>query len=102
MNPCCSFFVCFADVRQRRDDGMYYVVEPNDAKSFYPVNTVTVKVSTEFLFIDDSDLEKPGINYYPEDFLLNKPSLFMTSHLNNSKLHIEGGYAVGLNRIYMH
>ena len=49
-------------------DGVYYVGEPNDAKSFYPVNTVTVKVSTELLFMDDSDLENPGVNYYPEVF----------------------------------
>lgn len=47
---------------------MHYMVEPSDAQSFYSVNTVTVNVSTEFLFIDDSDLEKPGINNYPEDF----------------------------------
>ena len=59
--------MCFADVRHRRGDGMYHMAEPNDAKRFYPVNTVTIKVSAEF-FIDDSNLEKPGINYYLKIF----------------------------------
>ena len=83
------------------DDGVYYVVEPNDAKSFYPVNTVTVKISTEFLFIDDTDLEKPGINYYPGDFLLNEPIFIYDITPYNSTLRIEGGYAVELYRAYM-
>jgi hypothetical protein len=84
------------------DDGVYYVIEPNDAKSFYPVNTVTVKISTEFLFIDDTDLEKPGINYYPGDFLLNEPIFIYDITPYNSTLRIEGSYAVELYRAYMH
>ena len=83
------------------DDGVYYVVEPNDSKSFYPVNTVIVKVSTEFLIIDDSNLEKPGINYYPGDFLLNEPIFIYDFIPYNSTLRIEGGYAVELYRAYM-
>lgn len=83
------------------DDGVYYVVEPNDAKSFYPVNTVTVNISTEFLFIDDLDLENPGINYYPGDFLLNEPIFIYDFTPYNSTLRIEGGYAVELYRAYM-
>ena len=91
------FFVCFADVRYRRaDDGMYYVVEPNDAKRFYPLNTVNVKVSTGFLIIDDSGLEKPGINYFLEDFLLNVPIYIYDFIPYNSTLRIEGSYAVEL------
>jgi hypothetical protein len=80
---------------------MYYVVEPNDVKRFYPVNTVTVKISTEFLFIDDLDLEKPTINYYPEDFLLNEPIFIYRFTPYNSILRMEGGYAVELYRAYM-
>ena len=80
---------------------MYHMVEPNDAKRFYPVNTVTVKGSAEFLFIDDSDLEKPGISDYPEDFLLNEPIFIYDFTPCNSTLRTEGGYAAELYRAYM-
>lgn len=76
-------------------------METNDAKRFYPVNTVTVKGSAEFLFIDDSDLEKPGISDYPEDFLLNEPIFIYDITPNNSTFRIDGGYAVDLYRVYM-
>ena len=76
-------------------------METNEAKRFYPVNTVTVNVSTEFLFIDDSDLEKPGISDYPEDFLLNEPIFIYDITPNNSTFRIDGGYAVDLYRVYM-
>ena len=76
-------------------------METNEAKRFYPVNTVTVNVSTEFLFIDDLDLENPGINYYPGDFLLNEPIFIYDFTPYNSTLRIEGGYAVELYRAYM-
>ena len=76
-------------------------METNEAKRFYPVNTVTVKGSAEFLFIDDSDLKNPGINYYPGDFLLNEPIFIYDFTPYNSTLRIEGGYAVELYRAYM-
>ena len=108
MEKCMYWVVCHALLISVRcgcqasgDDGMHYMVEPNDAKSFYQVNTVIVKVSTEFLFIDDSNLEKPGINYYPGDFLLNEPIFIYDFIPYNSTLRIEGGYAVELYRAYM-
>ena len=46
-------------------------------------------------------MEKPAINYYPEDFLLNEPIFIYGFTPYNSTLRIEGSYAVELYRAYM-
>ena len=81
------------------DNGIFFEIGFNDAKSWYEVGEATLAVSTEFEGHDSSDLEKGEVIFYPGDFLNDSIEHFnFTPH--NTTIRVEEGQIVELNRRY--
>ena len=82
------------------ESGVYFEHWYNNAKAYYPVGEATIKVSTEFNFIDSSDLEKEPVTYYPGDFLTSDAGITYGFNPNNTNIVIADGKVVEMTRIY--
>ena len=81
------------------DSGVYYETLFNDAKAYYPLGEATIRVSVDFKFYDNSDLEAGEKMYYPGDFLIDA-GIQYDFHANNTTIVIEDGQIIAMNRIY--
>ena len=82
------------------DSGVYFEHGYNDAKSYYPLGEATIRVSTEFEFVDSSDLDKGEVTYYPGDFLTDDAGILYHFVPNNTSIVVEGGQIIQMTRIY--
>ena len=82
------------------DSGVYFEHGYNDAKSYYPLGEATIRVSTEFEFVDSSDLDKGEVTYYPGDFLTDNAGILYHFVPNNTSIVVEGGQIIQMTRIY--
>ena len=82
------------------DSGVYFEHGYNDAKSYYAMGEATIRVSTEFEFVDSSDLDKGEVTYYPGDFLTDNAGILYHFVPNNTSIVVEGGQIIQMTRIY--
>ena len=82
------------------DSGVYFEHGYNDAKSYYALGEATIRVSTEFEFVDSSDLDKGEVIYYPGDFLTDNAGILYHFVPNNTSIVVEGGQIIQMTRIY--
>ena len=82
------------------DSGVYFEHGYNDAKSYYALGEATIRVSTEFEFVDSSDLDKGEVTYYPGDFLTDNAGILYHFVPNNTSIVVEGGQIIQMTRIY--
>ena len=82
------------------DSGVYFEHGYNDAKSYYALGEATIRVSTEFEFVDSSDLDKGEVTYYPGDFLTDNAGILYNFVPNNTSIVVEGGQIIQMTRIY--
>ena len=82
------------------DSGVYFEHGYNDAKSYYPLGEASIRVSTEFEFVDSSDLDKGEVTYYPGDFLTDNAGILYHFVPNNTSIVVEGGQIIQMTRIY--
>ena len=73
----------------------------NDIKAYYELGKVTLPVSDEFEYIDESDIEKEAKIYYPGDFLTDDVEIEYNFYPNNTSVVIENGTVVKMNKVYM-
>ena len=72
----------------------------DDAKAYYELGTVTLPVSTEFTYTDESDLEAEATVYYPGDFLVEDAGIVYDFTPYNTSIVIEDGVVVARTKIY--
>lgn len=82
------------------DSGVYFEHGYNDVKSYYPIGKATIRVSTEFEFVDSSDLDKGEVIYYPGDFLTDIAGIIYNFTPNNTSIVIEDGMVTHMTRTY--
>ena len=82
------------------ESGVYYEMGFSDAKAYYPLGEATIRVSTDFEFIDSSDLEVGEKLFYPGDFLVEGAGIRYDFHANNTTVVIEDGQIIAMNRVY--
>lgn len=82
------------------DETVFYANGFDDLKQYYELGEVTIPVSADFEFEDSSDLEKGPCTYYPGDFLTDNAEIEYHFIPNNTTITIQGGYVVGMQRIY--
>lgn len=84
------------------DNGVYYVQEDNDSKSYYLIGEADYPVSDEFVFTDSSDLtlDEPNV-FYAGDFLIGNEEIEDFFIPENTTVRIENGFIVEMNRVYM-
>ena len=81
------------------DGGVYYETGFNDAKNWYEVGEVTLRVSTDLEFRDSMDLEKGEQIYYAGSFLVGEVTDYHFEP-HNTTVRTENGQIVFMERIY--
>ena len=82
------------------DSGVYYEMGFNDTKAYYPLGEATIRVSIDFKFYDNSDIEAGEKMFYPGDFLIDDAGIRYDFTANNTTIVIEDGQIIQMNRIY--
>ena len=82
------------------ENGVYFEHGMSDVKSYYPIGEASIKVSTEFRFIDSSDLDKGEMMYYPGDFLTDAAGIYYHFTPNNTSIVVEDGKVIQMTRVY--
>lgn len=82
------------------DDGIYYARDYSDLKFWYLVGEAEYAVSDSFLYTDSSDLEQEPKTYSAEDFLNENPELDYLHFPQNTKVRLENGEVVSMERVY--
>jgi len=83
------------------DSTVYYETGMNDIKAYYELGKVTLFVSDEFEYIDESDLDAEEKIYYPGDFLTDDADIEYNFSPNNTSIVIENGTIIKMNKVYM-
>lgn len=82
------------------DCGVFYERGYNDAKNWYEAGEATIRVSVDFIYYDNSDLDRGEVVYYPGSFLIGEVTDYhFTPH--NTTIRVENGQIVEMNRIYV-
>ena len=81
------------------ESGIYYACGYSDAKNWYITGEATIRVSTDFLYHDTSDLEIGEILYYPGSFLIGEVTDYhFTPH--NTTIRVENSQIIEMHRVY--
>ena len=83
------------------DNTVYYESGMNDIKAYYELGKITLPVSVDFRYIDESEPEKEAKTYYPGDFLTDYAGLEYNFTPNNTTIVIEDGVIIRMNKVYM-
>ena len=83
------------------DSTVYYETGMNDIKAYYVIGMVTLPVSDEFEYIDESVLDSEAKTYYPGDFLTDDAEIEYNFTPNNTSIVIENGTIIKMNKVYM-
>ena len=84
-----------------KDSTVYYETGMNDIKAYYELGKITLPVSDEFEYIDESDLDAEAKIYYHSDFLSDEADIEYNFTPNNTSIVIENGTIIKMNKIYM-
>ena len=82
------------------DNGIFYEQGFNDAKNWYEVGEATIRVSVDFLYYDNSDLDKGEVIYYPGSFLVGEVTDYHF-YPHNTTIRVENGQIVEMHRVYV-
>lgn len=83
------------------ESGVWFESGFDDAKSYYELGEATIRVSPDFEFYDNSDLEVGEVVYYPGDFLTEDAGIIYHFIPHNTTIVIEDGMIVQMNRNYI-
>ena len=83
------------------DNTVYYEIGMSDIKAYNELVKVTLPVSDEFEYVDESDLDSEAKTYYPGDFLTEDAGIEYNFTPNNTSIVIEDGVVVKMNKAYM-
>lgn len=81
------------------DSGIFYETGYNDHKSWYEIGYATIRVSVDFIFTDNADLEQGEVIYYPGSFLIGEVTNYDFTPTNTT-IRIADGQIVEMNRVY--
>lgn len=81
--------------------GVYYQVGYNDAKSYYPIGEAVFGVASDFVFTDGIDFDGPPATYSAQELLAEDSGIFFHFVPYNTKLVIENGTIIAMERVYM-
>ena len=82
------------------DNGIFYEQGYNDAKNWYEAGEATIRVSVDFQYFDNADLERGEIVYYPGSFLVGEVTDYHF-YPHNTTIRVENGQIVEMNRVYV-
>ena len=82
------------------DTGVFYESGYSDIKNWHQVGEATIRVSADFVYHDNSDLDKGEVIFYSGSFLIGEVTdYYFTPH--NTTIRVEAGLIVEMNRRYV-
>lgn len=81
------------------ETGVFYESGYSDVKNWYPIGEATIRVSTDFLYHDTSDLDRGEVLYYPGDFLIGAVTDYHFTPYNTT-IRVENGQIIEMYRVY--
>ena len=82
------------------DDTVYFEIGASDVKAYNKLGEVTLPVSDEFVYADESDIDADAKEYYPGDFLTDDAGIEYNFNPNNTSVVIENGKIIKMNKFY--
>ena len=82
------------------DSTVFYEVGMSDYKAYNELGKVSIPVSVDFLYTDESNLDAEPVVYYPGDFLIDTAGIEYNFNPNNTSVVIQDGYIVAMNKVY--
>lgn len=79
---------------------VYYEIGMSDIKAYNELGEVTLPVSTEFVYTDESDLDAEPTEYYAGDFLTEDAGIVYNFTPNNTSVVIENGTIIAMKKVY--
>ena len=83
------------------DSTVYYEIGMNDIKAYNELGTVTLPVSDEFEYSDESNPDTEAKTYYAGDFLADDEGIEYNFTPHNTSIVIENGTVIKMNKVYM-
>ena len=83
------------------DSTVYYEMGMNDAKAYYELGKVSLPVSDEFEYVDESELDSDPKVYYPGDFLTDNEEIRYDFNPRSTSVVIENGVVIRMNKHYI-
>ena len=80
---------------------VYYETGMNDVKAYYELGKITLPVSDEFEYFDESDLDAEAKCYYPGDFLKEDSEIEYNFFPSNTSVVIENGAIIKMTKVYI-
>ena len=81
------------------ETGVFYEGGYNDAKNWYEIGEATIRVSTDFVYHDTSDLEAGERLYYPGSFLVGEVTDYNLTPYNTT-IRVENNQIIEMHRVY--
>ena len=82
------------------ETGIFYECGYSDAKNWYEIGKTTIRVSTDFIYRDTSDLDKGELLYYPGSFLIGEVTDYYFTPYNTT-IRVENGQIMEMSRVYI-
>lgn len=82
------------------DSGVFFETGYSDVKTYYELGKATLRVSTDFVFTDSSNLDADPTIYYPGDFLTDDAGIDYDFTPHNTSIVVADGEIVSMERVY--
>lgn len=83
------------------DHTVYYEIGYSDARSYYPVGSATLPVSSQFLFTDAADLDHDPVVYDLTQWMEQKDDIMDHYVPRNTTIVLENGMVTEMERVYI-
>jgi hypothetical protein len=83
-----------------RETTVYYETGPNGLPHYYELGEVSLPVSPDFIYTDESSVDQEAVSYTADDFLNGAEGLAYHFYGHNTTILIEGGYVTAMTRVY--
>lgn len=81
------------------ETGVFYECGYSDTKNWYEIGEATIRVSTDFVYHDTSDLEAGERLYYPGSFLVGEVTDYNLTPYNTT-IRVENNQIIEMHRVY--
>lgn len=82
------------------ENGFYYEHGYSDTKYWYELGKATIKIDSEFEYIDSSDLDKEATTYYLDDFTKENSTINYNFTPHGTKITVKNGKVISMKNIY--
>ena len=83
------------------ENTVYYEIGMSDRKAYYELGKVTLPVSDNFVYSDESVLDEEAFEYCYDDFLSNEEDIEYNFTPYNTSVIIQDGEVIAMKKVYI-